>query len=155
MPHLGPNTAFLLLSLACWLMWSALSEERTGLSIAIAAGCRQHSLSLVRVSEDLTYFVVSGAGLPQSGFPGSRIYTLPETQWPNYIDRYGVRFPSPPTTRWATVVVFETASTLACRYLVTWPAQAAYKTPHFLPMSHLLIEPFRRNGKCVSSHITI
>jgi hypothetical protein len=34
------------------LLWSALSDERTGLSFTIAAGPRQHNHSLFRVSWD-------------------------------------------------------------------------------------------------------
>jgi hypothetical protein len=66
-------------------MWGALSKERTGLSFTTAAGPRQHSQSRVRVPWDSwAYFIVSYSRLP---------------------------FPSPPTTRRATVEVFEPAST--------------------------------------------
>jgi hypothetical protein len=67
------------------LMWGALSDERMGLSFTIAAGRRQRSHSRVRVPWDSRpYFVVSDSRLP---------------------------FSSPPTTRRATVEVFETAPT--------------------------------------------
>jgi hypothetical protein len=62
------------------LMWSALSDERTGLSFTIASGPRQHSHFRVRVP----HFTISDSRLP---------------------------FSSPPTTRKATVEVFEPAST--------------------------------------------
>jgi hypothetical protein len=66
------------------LMWGALFDERTGLSFTITAGHRQRSHSLVRVPRDTRpYFTLSFSRLPFS----------------------------PPTTRRATVMVFDTAST--------------------------------------------
>jgi hypothetical protein len=66
-------------------MWGALSDERTSLSFTIAAGPRQSSHSRVRVPWDWRpYFTVSNSRLPVS---------------------------SPPTTRRATVEVFDSAST--------------------------------------------
>jgi hypothetical protein len=66
------------------VMWSALSDERTGLSFIIAAGPRLRSHFRVRVPLDSwTYFTVSVSRLP---------------------------FSSPPTTRKATVQVFDPAS---------------------------------------------
>jgi hypothetical protein len=68
------------------LMWRALSDERTGLSLTIAADPRQHSHSRVRVPWDSRpYFTVSHSRIP---------------------------FSSPPMTRRATVEVFDTASYL-------------------------------------------
>jgi hypothetical protein len=67
------------------LMWGVLSDERSGLSFAIAAGPRQRSHSRVRVPWDSRpYFTVSDSRLPYS---------------------------SPPTTQRATVEVFDPAST--------------------------------------------
>jgi hypothetical protein len=69
-------------------MWDALSDERTGLSFTIAAGPRQRSYSQVRVPWDSRpYFIVSDSRLP---------------------------FSLPPTTRRATVEVFDPASTRDC-----------------------------------------
>jgi hypothetical protein len=57
------------------LMWGDLSDERTGLSITIAAGPRQRSHSRIRVPRDSwPYFIVSDSRLPQPGGPGPRIY---------------------------------------------------------------------------------
>jgi hypothetical protein len=68
------------------LTWGVLFDERTGLSFRTAAGPRQRSHSLVRAALDSwQYFTVSDSILP---------------------------FPSPPTTRRATVEVFDPASTL-------------------------------------------
>jgi hypothetical protein len=68
------------------LMWGALSHERTGLSFIIAAGPRQRSHSQVRVSWDSRlYFTVSLS--------------------------FETSFLSPPTTRRATVEVYDPAST--------------------------------------------
>jgi hypothetical protein len=67
------------------LMWGALSDESRGLSLTIAAGPRQRSHFLVWVLWDSwPYFTVSYSRLP---------------------------FSSPPTTRRATVEVFDPAST--------------------------------------------
>jgi hypothetical protein len=67
------------------LLWSALSDERTGLSFTIAAGTRQRRHSRVCVPWDSRpYFTVSDSRLP---------------------------FSSPPTTRRATVEVFDPSST--------------------------------------------
>jgi hypothetical protein len=66
-------------------VWNAFSDERTGLSFTIAAGPRKGSHSRVRVPWDLrSYFTVSDSRIP---------------------------FSSPPTTRRATVEVFDPAST--------------------------------------------
>jgi hypothetical protein len=66
-------------------MGRSLSDERTGLSLIIAAGLRQRSHSRIRVPWDSrSYFTLSDSRLP---------------------------FLSPPTTRRATVV-FDPTSTL-------------------------------------------
>jgi hypothetical protein len=73
------------LTVAGLLIWGAPSDERTGLSFAIANGPRQRSHSRVRVPwNSRPYFTVSDLRLP---------------------------FSSPPTTRKATVEVFDPAST--------------------------------------------
>jgi hypothetical protein len=82
----GLRPVFLLLS-DSWgfLMWSALSDERAGLSLTIAVGSRQRCHSRVRVPWDLRpYFTFLDSRLP---------------------------FLSPPTTRRATVKVFDPAPT--------------------------------------------
>jgi hypothetical protein len=80
----GASTKFLWLSDSCGFV-DVDADERTGLSFAIAAGPRQHSHSQVRVPWDLRpYFTVSDSRLP---------------------------FSSPPTTRRATVEVFDPVST--------------------------------------------
>jgi hypothetical protein len=67
------------------LTWGALSDERAGLLFTVAAGPRQRSHSRVRVPwYSWPYFTVSD----------SRLHLL-----------------SPPTTRWATVEVFDPAYT--------------------------------------------
>jgi hypothetical protein len=73
------------MTVAGLLMWGALSDERTGLSFAIATGPHQRSNSWVRVPWD------------------SRPYfTVPDSRLP---------FSSPPTTRRVTVEIFVPAST--------------------------------------------
>jgi hypothetical protein len=82
----GLTTRFLLMSDSCrFFMWGALSDERTGLSFTIAAGTRQGTHSRVRVPWD---------SRPHITLSDSRLL-----------------FSSPPTTRRATVEVFDPAST--------------------------------------------
>jgi hypothetical protein len=67
------------------VLWGALSGEKAGMSFVHAAGPRQRSVSQVRVLWDMwPYFTLSELRLP---------------------------FSSPPTTRRATVKVFDPAST--------------------------------------------
>jgi hypothetical protein len=81
----GAYDQIFLLSVAGLLIWGALCEERTGLSFTFAAEPRQRSHSRVRVPWDSQqYFTVSDSRLP---------------------------FSSPPTTRRATVEIFEPVST--------------------------------------------
>jgi hypothetical protein len=75
-------------SVAGLLMWGALSDERTGLSFTIPADARQRSHSRIRV--------------PWYSRP---YFTVPDSRLP---------FSSPPTTRRATVEVFDPASTWEC-----------------------------------------
>jgi hypothetical protein len=90
----GAYCQILLLLDSCGLMWGALSDERMGQSFTTAAGPRQRSHSLVRAPWD------------------SRLYfTVSDSRYP---------FSSPPTTRRATVEVFDSASTLDSQ---TWPPQ--------------------------------
>jgi hypothetical protein len=82
---LGPDFYYCQM-VADLLLWRALSDERTGLSLKIAAGTRQRSHSRVRVPWDSRpYFTVSDSRPP---------------------------FSSPPTTRMATVEVLDPACTL-------------------------------------------
>jgi hypothetical protein len=85
------------------LMWGAFSDERTGLSFTIAAGPRQRSHSRVWVPRDSRpYFTVSYSRLP---------------------------FLSPPTTRRATVEVFDSASTRGDFVLIRTAAYIAHRHP--------------------------
>jgi hypothetical protein len=80
--------------LLMWRMWSALSDERTGLSFTIAPGPRQRSHFRVRVPCDSwPYFTVSESRLP---------------------------FPSPPTTRRVTVEVFDLLLPSRINYVTTF-----------------------------------
>jgi hypothetical protein len=65
------------LTVAGMLMWGVLSDERTGLSFAIATGPRQRSNSRVRVPWDSRpYFTVSDLRLPFSSPPRTRRVTV-------------------------------------------------------------------------------
>jgi hypothetical protein len=81
------------LTVTVWLLWGALSDERTGLSFVYAAGPCQRSLSRVR--------------LPWGSRPH---FTVPDLRLP---------ISSPPTTRRVTVEVFDPASTLVSLILST------------------------------------
>jgi hypothetical protein len=79
-PHLVPETTFLLLLVAGLLMWSALSDDRMGLSFTAAAGPSQRSHSRARVPRDsCPYFIVWQSRLSQPGGPGLRLY-IPQDQ---------------------------------------------------------------------------
>jgi hypothetical protein len=88
-------------------MWGTFSDERTGLSFTIAAGPRQRNHSRVRVPRVLSQFRDSPnleGQVPVFISPRNRVV-------PNL--RHWVPFSSSPTTRRATVEVFEPASTRA------------------------------------------
>jgi hypothetical protein len=68
------------------------SDERMGLSFAIAADTRKRSHSQVRVPRDSwQHFTVSDSILPQLGWPGPRIYILQENGGP--VIPPGIRLP--------------------------------------------------------------
>jgi hypothetical protein len=110
------------LTVTVWFLWGALSDERTGLSFVYAAGPCQRSLYRVRVPwESRPYFTVSDLRFP---------------------------FSSPPTTRRATVEVFDPASTGVCFSKSKSPGVLLYnlwanpqRTP-FPNNSSILIEAF-------------
>jgi hypothetical protein len=80
------------LTITVLILWGALSDDRTVLSFSVASGPRQRSHSRVRVPWDSwLYFTVSDSKLP---------------------------FSSPPTTRRASVEVFDPASTRDCSELI-------------------------------------
>jgi hypothetical protein len=83
-----------------------------GLLFTTAAGPRQHSYFQVRVPRDSwPHFTVSDSRLPQTWRARFPSLYPPGTGWPSYAPRRWVPFSSPPTTRWATVEVFDHAST--------------------------------------------
>jgi hypothetical protein len=74
------------LTVAGLLMLGALSDERTGLSFAIATGPRQRSNFRVRIPWDSRpYFTVSDSRLPFSSLPTTRRVTVevfvPASTW--------------------------------------------------------------------------
>jgi hypothetical protein len=113
-----------------------------GLSFTIASGPRQRSHSQVRVPRDSwPHFTVSDSRLPQTG--GSRFPYLypPGTGWPGYTPRHWVLFSSPPTTRRATVEVFDPACTRGnSLILAAWdPCYIAWgRSPQNAPLPLLL-----------------
>jgi hypothetical protein len=91
-------------------MWSAVSEDRMGLLFTIAAAPAVILGSESRGTRD-HIFTVWDTRLPQPGGTGRPYLYPPGRGWPSYIPRHRVPFSSPPTTRRATVEVFEPAST--------------------------------------------
>jgi hypothetical protein len=89
-------------TVACLLIWGALSDERTGLSFTIAAGLRQRSYFLVWVPWDWWPY----STLPDSRLPFSSSRT---------IRRATVEIVDPASTREEFILIW-TASYVACRY---------------------------------------
>jgi hypothetical protein len=101
---LGP-TFYFWQSVECLLMWGAHPDEKTGLSFTIAAGPRQHIHSRFRVPWDSrSYFTLSDSRLP---------------------------FSLPPTTRRATVELFDPAST---QDILELPYIAMARTTQNIPL---------------------
>jgi hypothetical protein len=99
-------------TLARLLMWSVLSDERTVLSLTFTADPRQCRHFRVRVPRySWPYFTVSDSRLPQTWRSRSPYLYPPGTGWPGFTPRHWVPFSSPPTTRRATVEVFDPATT--------------------------------------------
>jgi hypothetical protein len=129
------------------LMWSALSDERTGLPVTIAAGPRQCSHSWVRVPRDSwPYITVSDSRFPQPGGPGLRIY-IPQEQGGPVISP-GTGFPFRRLLRLAGLgggiqtrlqAGVNNNWTTAPRYIS--PARTVQKTSHYFVFSR-----FRGNG---------
>jgi hypothetical protein len=81
------------LTVASLLMWGTLSDERTGLPFTIAAGPRQRSRSWVRVPLDSRpYFTLSDSRLPFSLPPTTRRATMEvfELTWTELLYNLGV-----------------------------------------------------------------
>jgi hypothetical protein len=113
------------------LVWGVLSDERTGLPFAVAAGLHQRSHSRVRIPWDSRpYFTVSDV---------RRLFS------------------SPPRTRRATVEVFDPASTRECPNEFTnelsFITRGEPKRDHHLELfvCHYLFHPMLRNIS-LSSH---
>jgi hypothetical protein len=137
------------------------------LSFTIAAGPHQHSHSRVRVPRDSwSNFTVSASILLQPGGPGARIYIHQEQWGPVIPPRHCVPFSSPPTTRRATMEVFEPASTRAL-ILAAWDRRCIAsggptKTPLATPLlllrevtAYVLTQSLLTNGctRHVSWHL--
>jgi hypothetical protein len=79
----SPRALFFTLTVAGFLMWVALSDERTCLSFIIAFGPRHSSDSRVLVMQNLwLYFTASHLKFPQPGKSGPLI--SPRNRWPNH-----------------------------------------------------------------------
>jgi hypothetical protein len=66
------------------------------------------------------YFIILFLRFPQPGGPGTRIYIPQEQGGPRYTPGHWVPFPSPLTTRRATVEVFSPASTWERGDCILW-----------------------------------
>jgi hypothetical protein len=68
---------FITVTVAGFLMWGSLSDERMGLSFTIAAGPRQRSHSRARVLWDSQpYFTLSDFRFPFSSLPTTRRFAV-------------------------------------------------------------------------------
>jgi hypothetical protein len=94
-----------------FMMWGALSDERTNLSL--------HSFSGSSLAELMNiFYCLRFEALPTWRSRSPYLYP-PGTGWPSYTPRHWVPFSSPLTTRRATVEVFELVS--------IWGGYAVYK----------------------------
>jgi hypothetical protein len=75
-PIWGPRLDFYYCqTVAGFIMWGALSEERMGLSFITVPGPRQRNHSRIWVTRDSwPYFIISRFEITQPGGPGPRIY---------------------------------------------------------------------------------
>jgi hypothetical protein len=127
-PHLGPKTRFLLLSDSCGLVDVG---ERTGLLSITVAGPRQNSLSRVGIPRDSwPYSTVSDSRILKTWRAKSPYLHPPGTGWHGYTPRHWVPFTSPPTTRRATVEIFEPAFPRASREIFLICAYEIQFVPH-------------------------
>jgi hypothetical protein len=112
-PIWGPRLDFYYCqTVACLLMWSALSDERMGLSFTIAAGPRlAQSFSSPSPTGPTTKFCCLRFEIPPTWGDRSLCLYPPGTGWPSYNPMHWVPFSSSPTTHRATVEVFEPTST--------------------------------------------
>jgi hypothetical protein len=75
-------------TIAGFLMWDVLSDERMGLTFTNDAGPRQRSHSRIRVPRDSwPHFTVSDSRLPTWRARSPYLYP-PVTGWPSYIPRH-------------------------------------------------------------------
>jgi hypothetical protein len=131
-------------------MWGALSDERMGLSFTIAAGPHQRIILGPEFSAIHDHILLSQI----RGFPTWRArhpYLYPPgTGWPSYTSRHRVPSSSPPSTRRATVDVYEPASTpaaLSPSLSLKAPARTAQKN-----LFHYCVF-FRCRGNNVSTEL--
>jgi hypothetical protein len=92
-------------------MWGALSDERTGLSFTIAAGFARAVILGSKSSGTHDQILLSQIRDSPNLEGQVPVFISPMDMVPNYTSRHWVPFSSPPTTRGATVEVFEPAST--------------------------------------------
>jgi hypothetical protein len=93
------------------MIWGALSDKRVGLSFTIAVGFASAVLPDASLAGVLTVFYCLRFETPPTWRARSPYLYPPGTGWPSYTPRHWFPFSSPPTTRRATVEVFEPAST--------------------------------------------
>jgi hypothetical protein len=108
-----------------------------GLSLKISAGPRQHSHSWVRVPRDSwPYFTPQIRDSPNLECQVPVLIT-PGIGWPSFTPRHWVTFSSLPTTRRATVEVFEPAS--HCTILTNCPAYNIWHRSHIKHRSSVAV----------------
>jgi hypothetical protein len=117
------------------------------------------------VIDSWTHFTVSDSTLPNLEGQVPYLYP-PGTGWPGYTPRHWIPPSSPPTTRRATVGVFDPASTLAWNWSKLVPHLQHLGTDHLenkllyvcVPASccrNVFTEPLTRNGPGISAHFAV
>jgi hypothetical protein len=119
------------------LMWRACNV-RTGLSFRVATGPRQRSHSRPRVLWDSTRFVT-----PPNLEGQVSIFTSPPRRLAGLYPRQWVPFSTPPTTRRATVEIFEPASTQGLNHNSKSKSKLLYDWRFTAKQSFLVSSPLR------------
>jgi hypothetical protein len=151
-------------TVACFLMWGALSDERTGLSFTIAAGPRQRCHSRVRVPCDSwPYFTVSDSRLPFSPSPTTRRATVKvfdpastrDGRWRNSFGRSRCQETASGVCNRLRTLVFACHWCVRCNSM--WYIQTAYKpftNPYPVYKSHTTLDS-DNNNNVLYSHVPI
>jgi hypothetical protein len=137
-------------TVAGFLMWGALSGERTCLSCTTAAGPRQRSYSRFRVPWDSwPYFTASYSRLPFSSSPTSCRVTVEVFDLASTRDDWGTES----GVSVAPVVFLKTPLHGPCRKRIF--QKQLYCCVHIRCPGNLLTDPLLRNGRCLFAYLAV